>query len=97
MSRHGKNILKNTKNKTAPLETIGLTSRRPEHPTADEAEEKNTKNNFMKMVEAPKEEMKCSLKEMEDKNWKRSTNTLKKIKKKQSIAYKFQDVIHFSH
>ena len=42
----------------------------------------------MKMIEALKEEMKNSLKEIEEKtnkNWKKSTNPLKKNKRKQSI------------
>ena len=62
------------KSKKAPPETSGSTTARPEHPNADEAEENNLKNNFMKMIEALKEEMKNFLKEKEKKttkNWKK--------------------------
>ena len=41
--------------------------KRPENPNADEAEENDLKNNFMKMIEALKEDMRKSLKEMEEK------------------------------
>ena len=65
----------------------GSTATRPEHPNADEAEENNLKNNFMKMIEALKEEMKNSLIKVEEKankKWKKSINSLKKTKKNQS-------------
>ena len=64
--QQGNNTLNNTKTNTAPPETNGSIER-PEHSNADEAEENNTKNNFMKMIEALKEEMKISLKEMDEK------------------------------
>ena len=57
----------------APPEPSGPTTGRPEHPNPEEAEENNLKYNFMKMIETLKEEMKNSLKEMEEKtkNWKK--------------------------
>ena len=58
-----------------PLETSGSTIARFGHPHTDEAEEHDLKNNFMKMIEALKEEMKNSLKEIEketNKIWKKS-------------------------
>lgn len=60
----GKNTLNNRKSNTAPPETI---TARPEHPKADEAEENNRKNNFMKMTEALRKEMRNSLKDVQEK------------------------------
>ena len=42
------------------------TPARPEHPNTDDAEEKDLKSNFIKMMEAFKEEINDSLKEMEE-------------------------------
>ena len=50
-----------------PLESRDSTPVRPEHPNANEAEENDLKNNFMKMIEALKEDMRKSPKEMEEK------------------------------
>lgn len=51
-----------------PPETSGSTSARTEHPNADETEKKkNLKNNFTKMKDALKEEMRNFLKEVEEK------------------------------
>lgn len=50
-----------------PPEPRGPTTARPEPPNAEEAEENNLKNNFMKTIEALKEEMKNFLKEIEEK------------------------------
>ena len=58
----GRRQCKNTFN----TETSGSKSARPEHPNTNEAEENDLKNNFMKMIEALKEDMKNSLKEVED-------------------------------
>ena len=41
-----------------PPESRDSTPKRPEHPNTDEAEENDLKNNFMKMIEALKEDMK---------------------------------------
>ena len=51
----------------ATPESSGHTTGIPEHPTPADAEENNLKYNLMKMVETLKEEMKNSLKEMEEK------------------------------
>ena len=50
----------------APAETSGSTSARPKHHSVYEAEEKDLKSNFMNMIEALKEEMKNSLKELQE-------------------------------
>ena len=87
MGKQGKNTLNTTKNNTTPTKTSDSTTARLEHPNIDEAEENDLKNNFRRMFEALKEEMKNSLKEMEkktNKKWKKSTNPLKKTKKRQS-------------
>ena len=87
----GKRLFQNTSNsiKTnmAPPNPSGLTTRRPEHPNPEETEENDLPYNFIKMTEILKEEMKNSLKEMDEetnKNWKKSLNLLKKPKKEQS-------------
>ena len=70
-----------------PLETSGSTATIPEHPNADDIEENYLKHNFMKMIEALREEMKNSLKEMDEKTSKKleeiswSLKEVKKIKK----------------
>lgn len=61
-----KNTFNSIKSNMAPTESSSSTTERPEHPNSDEAEENNLKNNFMKMIEALKEEMKISLKEIEE-------------------------------
>ena len=48
-------------------EPSGHTTERLDHPNPEEAEENDFKCNFMKMMETFKEEMKNSLKEMEEK------------------------------
>ena len=53
----------------------------------DDEEENNLKNDFRRIFETLKEEMRYSLKEMEEKankKWKTSANHLKKTEKKQS-------------
>ncbi|KAL6089413.1 hypothetical protein STEG23_038285, partial [Scotinomys teguina] len=82
MSRHQcKNIGNNTKTYMTPSKPMGSPTARPEHTNAEEAEF-ITKNDLQKVIEALKEEMKNSLKELEEqtnKNWKKT----KKAKKKQ--------------
>ena len=50
----------------ASPETSGSTTARTKHHNADKAEENYLKINFMKMIEALKEKMKNSLKEIKD-------------------------------
>lgn len=57
-----KNTLNNIKNKLTLPEHSDPTTTTPEYPNADEAEEYDFKNNFLKMIEALKQEMKYSLK-----------------------------------
>ena len=72
--------LKNKTCSTAPPETSDSTVARPKHPNTDEAEENDIKNNFMKMIETLKEEMKNSLKEMEEKTNKKLEDISKSLK-----------------
>ncbi|KAL6046108.1 hypothetical protein STEG23_023652 [Scotinomys teguina] len=71
-----KNIGNNTKTCMMPSEPMSSPTARPEHTNAEEAEF-ITKNDFKKVIEALKEEIKNSLKELEEK-------TNKKIGRKQS-------------
>lgn len=59
--QQGKSTLNSIKSKTTPPETGGSTTARPEHAKRDETK-KYLENNFMKMFEALKNEMKKSLK-----------------------------------
>ena len=84
MDRQGKNTLNTTKSKTTPTKSSDSTTSRLEHSNTDKAEENDIKNNFRRMIEAFKEVMKNSLKEMEEKtnkNWKKSTISLKDPRK----------------
>ena len=67
MGRQGKNTLNTTKNNMTPTKNNGSISARLEHLNVDEAGENDLKNNFRRMFEALKEEMKNSPKEMEGK------------------------------
>ncbi|ERE67247.1 NACHT, LRR and PYD domain-containing protein 1 [Cricetulus griseus] len=64
----GKSTSNNRKPKRTPPETRNHTPVRPQHHDADEPEENDLKNIFRKMIEDLKEDMKKSLKEMEEKN-----------------------------
>lgn len=75
-----KNPLHNIKNKTAPQETSGSTIARPEHPNEDEAEKNDHKNNFMRKIEALKEEIKKSLKEVKEQTKKKVEDISKSLK-----------------
>lgn len=55
----------------ASPKTSGSTITRFEHPNTDEAEENGLKNNIRKMIEAIKEKMKHSLKEVKENTNKR--------------------------
>ena len=79
-----KKSFNNLKSNLVTPEPSGHSIGRFEHPNPEEAEENNFKCNFMRMMETFKEEMKNSLKEIEEKtnkNWKNSTNLSKKHKK----------------
>ena len=70
MSRQGKNTCNTTKSNTTPVKPKDPTTARLEQP--NEAEENDLKNNFKRMFETPKEEMRNSLKEMEEKTNKKT-------------------------
>ncbi|ERE84502.1 putative transposase [Cricetulus griseus] len=63
-----KSIFNNRKPNMTPPEARKHTPATPEHHNADEAEENDLKNIFMKMIEDLKEGMGKSLKEMEEKS-----------------------------
>ena len=58
MGRQGKNILNTTKNNMTPTKTSGSTTAILKYPNIDEAEENYLKNNFRRMFEVHKDEMK---------------------------------------
>ena len=58
----------------APPEPSGPTTGRPEHPNPEAAEESDLHYNFMKKIATLEEEMKNSLKEMEEKKQKKGIN-----------------------
>ena len=60
MGRQGKNILNTTKSNTIPTKTSGPATIRLEHSNINEAVEDDLKDNFRRMFEALKEEMKNS-------------------------------------
>ena len=88
MGRQGKNTLNTTKSNMTPIKTSSPTTARLEQQNIDEAQENDLKNSFRRMFEALKEEMKKfpqrNRGKDKQKNWKKSTNPLKKTKKKQS-------------
>lgn len=55
------------KSNTASSEASGSATTRPEYPNTNEPEENNLKNNFLKMIETLKEDIKNSIKEVEEK------------------------------
>ena len=95
-----KNIFDNIESNMAIPKTSGSTTAKLGHPNADETEEYHLKNNFMEMIEALKEEMKNSLKEMEERTNKKLqeiNKSLKEIKENQEKTIKkvketFQDL-----
>lgn len=60
------NTFDNLMSNIAIPEPNGPTTRRHEHPNPQKAEENDFKYNFMKMIQALREEKKNSLKEMEE-------------------------------
>ncbi|EGW02308.1 Putative transposase element L1Md-A101/L1Md-A102/L1Md-A2 [Cricetulus griseus] len=79
--QHYKNTSTNRKMYMTPPESRDSTLARPEHHNADEAEENILKNYFMKMIEALKEDMRQSLKEMEEKTNQKMQEINKSLKK----------------
>ncbi|MGE9715022.1 RBD-like domain-containing protein, partial [Escherichia coli] len=65
--RQYKNTFNNRKINMIPPESRDYTPARHEHPNTDDGEENNLKNNFMKMIETLREEIKKSFREMEEK------------------------------
>ncbi|ERE82661.1 ferritin light chain 1-like protein [Cricetulus griseus] len=65
----GKSTSNNRKPNMTPPETRNHTPVRPQHHNADEPEENDLKNIFRKMIEELKEDLRKSLKEIEDKTW----------------------------
>ncbi|ERE71958.1 GTPase IMAP family member 3-like protein [Cricetulus griseus] len=63
----GKSTFNNRKPNMTPPETRNHTPARPEHHNADEAEENDLKNIFMKLIKDLKEDIRKSLKEMKEK------------------------------
>ena len=90
MDRHqGKNSSDNLKSNMITAESSEHATGRLEHPNPEEVEEMDFKRNLMKMMETLKQEVKNSLKEMEEKTNKKKKliNPLKipkKTKKEQS-------------
>ena len=66
MGRQGKNTHNTTKSNMTSVKTSDPTTAWPEQPNIDEAEENDLKNNFRRMFETLKEEMRNSLKEVEE-------------------------------
>ena len=64
-------------------ELSGHTTGKLDHPNPEEAEENDFKCNFMKMMETFKEEVKNSLKEMEEKTNKKLEEINKSLKETQ--------------
>ena len=67
----------------ATPESSGPTKRKPEHPNPEEAKENILKYNFLKKIESLNEEMKTSLKEMEEKTNKKLKEINKSLKESQ--------------
>ncbi|ERE88684.1 putative transposase [Cricetulus griseus] len=76
----GKSTVNNRKPNMTPTKTMNHTPARPEHHNADEAEENDLTNIFMKMIEDLKEDMRKSLKEMEEKANQKKQNINKSLK-----------------
>ena len=85
MGRQGKNTFNTTKNNMTPVKTSDPTTTRLEQPNIDEAEE-----NDLKIIsgECLKEEMRNSLKEIEEKTNKTLEDTSKYLKENQEKEIK---------
>ena len=88
MSRKGKNTYNTTKSNTTPVKPKDPTTARPEQPNMDEPEENDLKNNFKRMFEILKDEMRNSLKEMEKKTNKKLEDISKSLKENQEKEIK---------
>ena len=84
MTRKGKNTCNTTKSNTTPVKPKDPTTARLEQPNIDESEENELKSNFRRMFETLKEEMRISLKEMEEKTNKKLEDISKSLKEKQT-------------
>ncbi|KAL6045007.1 hypothetical protein STEG23_012820 [Scotinomys teguina] len=71
-----------------PSEHSGAASASPEHLKAEETEEIDLKNDFKKMIEAFKEEMKTIFKESEEKTNKKMEDIKKSLKESQEKSIK---------
>ena len=71
-----------------PVKTSGLTTARLEQPNIDEIEENDLKYIFRRMFETLIEEMRNSLKEMEEKTNKKLEDMSKSLKENQEKAIK---------
>ena len=89
MSRKGRNTHNTTKSNTIPVKPKDPTTARLEQPNIDEAEENDLKNNFKRKFETLKDEMRNSLKEMEEKTNKKLEDISKSLKENQEKAIKY--------
>ena len=80
MSRQGKNTCNTTKSNTTPIKCRDPTTARLEQPIIDQAVENDLKNNFRRLFETLKEEMRNYLKEMEEKTNKKLEDINKSLK-----------------
>ncbi|ERE71061.1 vomeronasal 2 receptor, 52 precursor [Cricetulus griseus] len=76
----GKSTFENKKLNMTPLETKNHTLARPELHNADEPEDNDLKNIFRKMIEYLKEDMRKSLKEIEEKTKQKIQDINKSLK-----------------
>ncbi|ERE84321.1 vomeronasal 2 receptor, 52 precursor [Cricetulus griseus] len=86
--RHYKYTSNNRNTDMIPPESRDSMPARPEHPSKDEAEESNLKNNFMKMRETLREEIRKSYREMEEKTNQKMQEIHKSFKETQENAIK---------
>ncbi|CAH7019633.1 AABR07072562.1 [Phodopus roborovskii] len=74
----------NRKTSMTPPESRDSTPTRSEHPKADEAEENDLKNIFIKMIEALKDDLRKPLKEMEEKTNKKLEEMKRSLKERKA-------------
>ena len=83
MSRQDKNTCNITQSSTTAVKRKDPRTTRLEQSNIDEAEENDLKSNFKRMVETLKEEMRNSLKEMEEKTNQNLEDISKSLKENQ--------------
>ena len=88
MGTQGKITCNTIKSSTTQEKSRDPTTARLEHPNTDEAKENDLKNNFRRMFEALKEEMRNSVIEMEEKTNKKLEYINKSLKENQEKAIK---------